>query len=70
MSSLFNISLSGLQASSDGLQIIANNLSNLNTAGYKDQIVNFQDLYYQTIGTTGAGNPEQVGEGVEMGSTT
>jgi flagellar hook protein FlgE len=65
---LFSIPLSGLAASSDALNIISNNLANLNTVGFKDQQANFQDLFYQTLGTTGAGDPIQQGAGTEVGS--
>ena len=43
----FSIPLSGLTASSQALSAIANNLSNLNTVGYKDTRVLFRDLFYQ-----------------------
>jgi len=65
---LFSIPLSGLTASSDALNIISNNLANLNTVGFKDQQANFQDLFYQMLGTTGAGDPIQQGAGTEVGS--
>jgi len=65
---LFSIPLSGLTASSDALNIISNNLANLNTIGFKDQQANFQDLFYQMLGTTGAGDPIQMGAGTQIGS--
>jgi flagellar hook protein FlgE len=64
----FSVALSGLNASSEDLSIIANNLANMNTVGYKSSDANFQDLFYQQIGTSGNGNAEQVGEGVNIGS--
>jgi len=64
----FSIPLSGLTAESTALSAIANNLSNQNTTGYKDTSVLFSDLFYQSLGTTGAGDPIQVGAGVEVGS--
>lgn len=64
----FSIPLSGLAASTQALDIISNNLANLNTVGYKDQNANFQDLFYQNIGTDGAGDPIQVGAGTSVGS--
>jgi len=66
--SSFSIPLSGLAASQEALNIISNNLANLNTPGYKDQTANFQSLFYQNLGTTGAGDPIQVGAGSEVGS--
>jgi flagellar hook protein FlgE len=62
----FSIPLSGLDASSNALSVIANNLANLNTVGFKSQITQFQDLFYQQIGTSGDGNPIQEGVGVSV----
>jgi flagellar hook protein FlgE len=62
----FSIPLSGLTAESTALSAIANNLSNQNTTGYKDTQVQFSDLFYQSLGTTGAGDPIQVGAGTEI----
>jgi flagellar hook protein FlgE len=64
----FSIPLSGLTAESTDLSAIANNLSNQNTPGYKDTQALFSDLFYQNIGTTGAGDPIQLGAGTEIGS--
>lgn len=64
----FSIPLSGLTAESTALSTIANNLSNQNTVGYKDKVVLFSDLFYQNLGTTGSGDPIQVGAGTEVGS--
>ena len=63
----FSIPLSGLTASQTALSAISNNLANMNTTGYKDN-VSFQDLFYQNVGSTGSGDPEQVGAGVAIGS--
>lgn len=64
----FSIPLSGLTAESTALSAIANNLTNQNTTGYKDTTVLFSDLFYQSLGTTGSGDPIQVGAGTEIGS--
>jgi flagellar hook protein FlgE len=66
----FSIPLSGLTASSTELSTVANNLANLNTTGYKDQQVQFSDLFYANLGTDGAGDPIQQGTGVEVGSVS
>jgi flagellar hook protein FlgE len=60
----FSIPLSGLDASSNDLSIIANNLANLNTVGFKAQRTEFEDLFYEQIGTSGDGDPIQEGVGV------
>jgi flagellar hook protein FlgE len=62
----FSIPLSGLAAESTALSAIANNLSNQNTTGYKDTTVLFSDLFYQNLGTTGAGDPIQLGSGTQV----
>lgn len=62
----FSTPLSGLNADSQELSVVANNLANLNTIGYKADVTNFQDLFYQQIGTNGAGDPVQVGVGTQI----
>ena len=64
----FYIPLSGLDADSTALNTIANDLSNMNTTAFKAQTTNFSDLFYQQIGSTGAGDPIQVGAGVKVAS--
>ncbi|MGA3047990.1 MAG: flagellar hook protein FlgE [Terracidiphilus sp.] len=66
----FAIPLSGLEANSDSLSVIANNLANLNTDGYKDQTVNFGDIFAGMQASSGNGDPIQVGSGVQVESTT
>jgi flagellar hook protein FlgE len=64
----FSTSLSGVEASSQDLAVIANNLANLDTTAYKDQEANFGDFFYQMLGTNGAGDPVQIGAGTIIGS--
>lgn len=66
----FSIPLSGLNASQQALSVIANNLSNMNTVGYKNETINFQDLFYQSLGTNGSGASLEVGAGVGVGAIT
>jgi flagellar hook protein FlgE len=66
----FSIPLSGLDANSAALSTTANNLANLNTIGYKDEQIQFADLFYQNLGTDGAGDPIQQGAGVRVSSQT
>ena len=46
-----SIALSGLNAMSDAIDIVGNNLSNLNTTGYKDTVANFRDVMAQSGGS-------------------
>jgi flagellar hook protein FlgE len=64
----FFIPLSGLEADNTALNTIANNLSNMNTVAYKSQDVQFSDLFYQQVGESGSGDPEQVGAGAQVGA--
>ncbi len=66
----FSIPLSGLTASSAAMSTIANNLANLNTVGFKGSHTQFADLFYQTVGTSGGGDPVQIGAGTMVDSTT
>ena len=64
----FSIPLSGLTAESTALSAIANNLANQNTVGYKDVNVLFRDLFYENLGTTGSGDPVELGAGTQVGA--
>ena len=65
----FSIPLTGLNADSIALNTIANDLSNMSTTAFKAQTTNFSDLFYQQIGSTGSGDPIQVGAGTQVAST-
>ncbi len=59
----------GMQAQQLKLDVIANNLANVNTAGFKKSRVDFEDLLYQKLKLAGALNAEgnQVPVGMEIG---
>ena len=59
----FGISLSGLDAASSDLDVIANNISNSNTIGFKDSRANFSDVY--AAGSLNL-SANQIGEGVNV----
>ncbi|HUA99503.1 MAG TPA: flagellar hook protein FlgE [Terracidiphilus sp.] len=65
----FSIPLTGLQADSTALNTIANDLANMSTTAFKAQTTNFSDLFYQQIGSTGSGDPIQVGAGTQVANT-
>lgn len=58
-------SVSGLLAHGEKMNVIGNNISNVNTVGYKSQRMDFQDFVYQSIGT--ANGMGQVGRGTNIG---
>ncbi len=59
-----------MRANQQWLDVVGNNLANLNTTGFKAQVLNFKDMVYQTTQPAsqtaqGSGtNPQQVGSGV------
>jgi flagellar hook protein FlgE len=66
----FFIPLTGLQSDSVALNTIANNLANISTTGYKASTTKFSDLFYENLGTTGSGDPVQLGSGVQVASNS
>ena len=68
--SFFSVPLSGLNASQAQLQSISSNLSNVDTDGYKDQNLTFADVFSGASNDSGAGDPIQTGQGVNVASTT
>ena len=59
------------------MDVIGNNISNVNTTGYKASEVTFKDVYYQTKkgassgdATAGGKNPTQIGYGSQLGTVT
>ena len=58
---------SGMLAQQIGLDVIANNLANVNTVGYKGQRAAFEDLLYNNISSNqGATQGQQMGLGVAI----
>lgn len=75
MGSALFTGVSGLQAFQRSLDVIANNIANVNTTGYRGSRTLFQDLFSQTIegsaapdGAFGGKNASQVGLGVRVGT--
>lgn len=66
--SLF-IAATGMEAQKINIDVIANNLSNVNTTGFKRSRADFQDLLYQDIKTPGALSSEgnQIPSGIQIG---
>ena len=49
-----HVAKTGLNAQQMKMQVIANNLANVNTTGFKRDRVNFESLLYQVSKTAGA----------------
>ncbi|MBA4373166.1 MAG: flagellar basal-body rod protein FlgG [Thermodesulfovibrio sp.] len=59
----------GMEAMKLSIDVIANNLANVNTVGFKKSRADFQDLIYQTIKAPGTTSAEgsQVPSGIQVG---
>jgi flagellar basal-body rod protein FlgG len=62
-------SASGMEAQQANLDVIANNLANVNTTGFKRSKIEFQDLLYETTRAAGAeqGSGTQLPTGIQVG---
>ncbi|MFQ3548480.1 MAG: flagellar basal-body rod protein FlgG [Armatimonadota bacterium] len=62
----------GMEAQQLNMDVIANNLANVNTTGFKKSRVDFQDLLYQTIKAAGTSQAQgvQIPTGIQVGLGT
>ncbi len=67
--------VTGLKVHQRRLDMVASNIANVNTVGYRSSRMNFQDLFSQTlragsapVGSFGGTNPQQIGLGVQVAS--
>lgn len=74
MRSLFS-GVTGLRNHQTRMDVIGNNISNVNTVGFKRSSVTFADLFSETVSpaaaataTTGGVNPKQIGLGMSVNS--
>ena len=60
---------SGMESQQKNIDVVANNLANVNTTGFKKSRADFQDLMYQNLKTTGAPstNTTQIPTGIQIG---
>ncbi|PNU21141.1 flagellar basal-body rod protein FlgG [Geothermobacter hydrogeniphilus] len=69
-----SIAASGMEAQQLNMDVIANNLANVNTSGFKKSRADFQDLLYQTMrnagGNTSSGTEIPTGIQVGLGTRT
>ena len=60
--------ISGLQVHQTSLNVIGNDVANVNTVGYKQSNITFQDAFYESLSSSGEGTSgKQVGLGVSVG---
>src|SRR5271169_5200510 len=66
-----DIAATGMQAQQTNVEVIANNLANMNTTGYKEQRAEFQDLLYQNVEQAGATTSDSgtvLPSGIQLGA--
>ncbi|OUT57897.1 MAG: hypothetical protein CBB71_14665 [Rhodopirellula sp. TMED11] len=69
--------ITGLRAHQQKLDVVANNLANMNTVGFKQQSTVFSDMLYQQLrsgsegdANSGGINPKAIGSGVKVAQIT
>jgi flagellar hook protein FlgE len=70
MSFSFSAALSGLNANSNALSVVGNNIANANTVGFRSSSITFADVFANSYGArlNGAGLSLQIGDGVQTSS--
>ena len=76
MTQSFYTAIGGMNAGQTKISVVADNIANMNTIGFKASKVNFSDVYYRTSSfgkaptSAGSGgiNPKQIGVGVQSAS--
>ena len=66
-----SIAATGMLAQQTNVEVIANNLANMNTTGFKEQRAEFEDLLYQNVELQGAQSSDTgtiVPSGVQLGA--
>ena len=66
-----DIASTGMMAQQTNVEVIANNLANMNTTGYKEQRAEFQDLLYQNVEQAGAQTSDSgtvLPSGIQLGA--
>jgi flagellar hook protein FlgE len=71
----FYTAISGMGAAQTKIDVIADNIANMNTVGFKESNVVFENLFSRTLtvgnapfGNVGGKNPMQVGSGAQISS--
>ena len=64
-----NAAATGMAAQQLNIDVVANNMANVNTTGFKKSRAEFQDLLYQTLRTPGgqSGNGASLPSGIQVG---
>src|SRR5690349_2863496 len=64
-----NAAATGMAAQQLNIDVVANNMANVNTAGFRKSRAEFQDLLYQTLRTPGgqSGNGASLPTGIQVG---
>ena len=73
MTQAFYSAIGGMSAGQTQINVVADNIANMNTVGFKASSVQFSDVYYRTLSSgsapqnnVGGINPKQIGIGVQV----
>ena len=70
MTQAFYSGISGLQTNSIGIDVLSDNISNVNTPGYRGYNVEFSSLFEKNINTSSNSQDNSIGVGSTLQSTT
>ena len=68
--SSFTTALSGLDANTEGLSVVGNNIANLNTVGFKESDISFSEVLNEQVATGGGSSSVNVGLGTQVQAVT
>ena len=68
--SSFSTALSGLNANTEGLSVVGNNIANLNTVGFKESDISFSEVLNEQVATGGGSSSVNIGLGTQVQSVS
>src|SRR4051812_23034532 len=66
----FSTALSGLNAATEGLGVVGNNIANLNTVGFKESEISFAEVLNEQVATGSGSSAVNVGLGTQVQAVT
>ncbi len=70
MNQAFYTGVVGMQAHQQSLDVVADNLANINTVGFRGSQTEFASIFEEVLGTSSAPTTDSIGQGVRVQSTT
>jgi flagellar hook protein FlgE len=70
MTQAFYTGISGLKSNQTGIDILASNLANISTVGYRGYNVEFASMFEDSLNSTSGSTSNTIGAGVKMQAST